>query len=375
MIARNEGVFLRRRNSRPVLAVAAGAAALLGTIALGAGAWSWDDVIRAGMKQPEELGQIRWSRDFAAAEAEAARLGRPLLVLFSEVPGCQTCKLFGGGPLSHPLIVEAAESLFVPVAVYNNAGGADEAILKSFGEPAWNNPVIRVMGASRKDLAPRLADDWSVRGVAGAMALGLKAAEQPVPKWLALLAEEAGVRRTDTAVFAMHCFWEGEAKLGAIEGVVGTRPGFLDGHEVVEATYNPDAVSFKLLLMRAREAGCVSRVYPRDRTQARVTASVAPEAAAPITEEAVRPAPDDALYYLDQSPIRAVPMTPMQAMRTNAALGRGVGDAAEWLSPRQAAFAEVVRAKPDADRPRIAGKPDLAAAWREARAVMEKAGR
>jgi hypothetical protein len=36
---------------------------------------------------PVELGAIRWSRDFDAAQARAKKEGKPLLVLFQEVPG------------------------------------------------------------------------------------------------------------------------------------------------------------------------------------------------------------------------------------------------------------------------------------------------
>ncbi len=36
---------------------------------------------------PVEHGLIAWERDFAAAQARAKSSGRPMLVLFQEVPG------------------------------------------------------------------------------------------------------------------------------------------------------------------------------------------------------------------------------------------------------------------------------------------------
>ena len=36
---------------------------------------------------PVEFGKVAWKRDFAAAEARAEETGKPLLVLFQEVPG------------------------------------------------------------------------------------------------------------------------------------------------------------------------------------------------------------------------------------------------------------------------------------------------
>jgi hypothetical protein len=103
-------------------------------------------------------------------------------------------------------VVDAAESLFVPVAVRNNSKGDEDArTLRAFGEPAWNNPVVRVVDADRKDLAPRLHRDWSVAGVTGLMTEGLRKADRDVPPWLDLLAREAAARRKrlETAVFAM----------------------------------------------------------------------------------------------------------------------------------------------------------------------------
>jgi hypothetical protein len=37
--------------------------------------------------QPSELGEISWWRDEAAAQAAASASGKPVLVLFQEVPG------------------------------------------------------------------------------------------------------------------------------------------------------------------------------------------------------------------------------------------------------------------------------------------------
>ena len=39
------------------------------------------------VEQPVELGQVKWRRDFEAGLAEAKRTGKPVLLLFQEVPG------------------------------------------------------------------------------------------------------------------------------------------------------------------------------------------------------------------------------------------------------------------------------------------------
>ena len=103
-------------------------------------------------------------------------------------------------------MVEAAETLFVPLAIYNNTeGDADEAILKRYEEPAWNYQVVRIVDAHGENLVPRLAKDWTVAAVTKSMIAGLRAAEREVPAWLELVAaeERAHVRGVESAVFGM----------------------------------------------------------------------------------------------------------------------------------------------------------------------------
>lgn len=294
----------------------------------------------------KELGAIRWSRDFNAALAESKATGKPLLILFDEVPGCHTCVSFGETVLSHPLIVEAAEDLFVPVAVFNNIEGADRAVLKSFNEPEWNNPVVRIVDAQRTELVPRVDGDYTAHGIVSAMAAALKKSGREAPGYLSLLAQEVDHAPKEKAVFSMHCFWEGEAKLGGIEGVLATRTGFADGKEVVEVTFDPDRLKSATLLSRARDMACIV-----DRAGADL-----------------KPSAKDDKYQLRGTAFESLPMTPAQATRMNAALGDA--DAAKRiLSPRQLALLESIKSAPNVKWPSAIGRDDLAAAWRDARAV------
>ncbi|MCZ6555165.1 MAG: thioredoxin family protein, partial [Candidatus Dadabacteria bacterium] len=118
---------------------------------------------------PVELGEVEWIRNFDEATTKAKKLNKPLLVLFQEVPGCSTSSGYGKNVLSHPLIVEAIETLFVPAAIYNNNKGEDERVLKSFGEPSWNNPVVRIMTPERQELVSRLSGDYTKAGLVRAM--------------------------------------------------------------------------------------------------------------------------------------------------------------------------------------------------------------
>ena len=42
---------------------------------------------RRPRNQAEELGQVAWGRDIDAAKAKSAETGKPILLLFQEVPG------------------------------------------------------------------------------------------------------------------------------------------------------------------------------------------------------------------------------------------------------------------------------------------------
>lgn len=72
--------------------------------------------------------------------------------------------------LRNEVLVAAIENVFVPVLIKNNNGNAHEqAVLKEFKEPAWNNPVARIINADKEDVIPRINGVYSVRGVAGKM--------------------------------------------------------------------------------------------------------------------------------------------------------------------------------------------------------------
>jgi hypothetical protein len=224
---------------------------------------------------------------------------------------------FGKQVLSHPLLVEAIESEFVACCIYNNHRGKDAKILDRYREPVFNNPVVRFVDTAGKDLIPRKDRVWSVGDVAARMteALGKRA-----PRYLSLVATENAPERK-TAVFAMHCFWEGEAGLGALAGVSTTRAGWLDGKEVVEVSYDATRISYRKLVKAARQLKC----------------------AAVPTKGVVKDAKlSDQLYYLRKSAWNAVPATPIQRVRMNAALARRQ-DPAIYLSPRQRKVAELVR--------------------------------
>lgn len=150
------------------------------------------EAVDAG-SQPIEIGLVNWGRDFKEALARSSHEGKPVLVLFQEVPGCSGTQEFGRDVLSHPRIVEAIENEFVPVVIYNNREGRDAEILAHYNEPAWNYQVLRFLDSSGVDIIPRKDRVWTRGAVANRLIEALRAAGRNVPAYLHGLAlEEAG---------------------------------------------------------------------------------------------------------------------------------------------------------------------------------------
>lgn len=139
---------------------------------------------------PIEVGDVRWGRDLTAALEKSAETGKPVLVLFQEVPGCSGVRQFGGEVLTNPLVVQAIEDEFIPMLVYNNrSSGMDRQLLEQYREPAWNYQVIRFLDAEGKDVIPRKDRVWTTSGVAMRMIDALQAVDRAVPDYLRELAQ------------------------------------------------------------------------------------------------------------------------------------------------------------------------------------------
>lgn len=291
-------------------------------------------------EQPEELGQVHWLRDLEAGREEARKVGKPLLILFQEVPGCSNCTRYGNYTLSHPLIVETIETYFVPVCIYNNKGGKDGEALKTFGEPAWNNPVVRIVQPDNQDVVARISNFNSPAQLVRGMRTALEATDREVPQYLDLLLEELAAREIglETATFSMYCFWSGEGTFGNIPGVIETEPGFQDGKEVVQVKFNPTVVKKEELEALTQPKGIKTCGWNGGFSSDR-----------------------EPKYYLAQTDYKFVPMTSLQACRANSLAGKNQSPEA-LLSPRQRAILEKIRQNPKSKAKNVIGK-DLKKAW------------
>jgi len=265
-------------------------------------------------RNPEpELGTVRWQRDFDAGMAAAATARKPVFLLFQEIPGCATCTAFGRDVLGHPLLAAAIEQCFVPIAVRNNVDGKEGEVRERCREPAWNNPVVRLVDADGKDLLARQEGVFDAHGIAARMIEALLVAKQPVPGYLVIARDESDAQ-VERAVFQMHCFWEGEALFGVVDGVVATRSAFVGDAEVVEVTYRPAVLTLAKLTALAQQKSCK-----------------------PVTTGELRAAPaSDQQHALGGTPYAKLDLTPMQRMKVHSALTLGT-DPRRWLTPTQVA--------------------------------------
>ncbi|MBC8105477.1 MAG: thioredoxin family protein [Anaerolineae bacterium] len=263
------------------------------------------------MNSEPELGQVHWQHDFDAALAQAKRENKPVFLLFQEIPGCATCTGFGKDVLRNALLAAAIEHDAVPLVIRNNVAGKEAELLKRFGEPAWNNPVVRFLNADGKDLIPREDGVYDAFTVASRFIDALETANLPVPGYLRIARDEAYPKR-ETAVFAMRCFWEGEAALGALPGVVATRAAFANGTEVVEVTYVPTGTTKRALAAATERSDCRF-----------VTAPAVCEAP-----------PSDQQHALRGTAYEKLDLIPMQRTKVHSALTL-LQDPSQWLTPAQ----------------------------------------
>ena len=272
-------------------------------------------IFLSAQTNPIELGTVHWLRSMSEAQVKSKAENKPILILFQEIPGCQTCRNYGSEVLTHPLIVEAIETHFIPLAIHNNKGGDDATVLNRYNEPAWNNPVVRIVDESGEDILKRLSGNYSLAGLSSYLANALIKEKGKAPAYLQLLADELTAEANGTMqhTYSMYCFWTGEALFGKVNGVIKTSAGFQGGKEVVIVEYDPHLVAASKLHEIAENHKCnivTSGTFRMDATPK---------------------------YYLSNSKYKTVPMTELQKCRVNSALAEGQNPD-EFLSKRQLGY-------------------------------------
>ena len=131
---------------------------------------------------------MNWNRYYETVIGKATTIDKQVFILFQEVLGCATCRNYGNELLTHPFTVGALETYFVPIAVYNNKGGADADTLRIFDEPSWNNPVSRIIDPnSEKDMTKKLNGKYDMAHLVSYISNGILGSGQLIPEYLDLL--------------------------------------------------------------------------------------------------------------------------------------------------------------------------------------------
>lgn len=291
--------------------------------------------------QAEELGNVNWSRSYNEALKKAQQENKPLFILFQEIPGCSTCKNYGNNLLTHPHIVESIETYFIPLAIRNNKGGIDAEILRKFKEPAWNNPVARIIDPnSEKDIVKRLNGRYDMESLISTISNGILASNQLIPEYLRLLHQEHSAQDIRETHLAMYCFWSGEKNLGNLNGIIETKAGFMNGSEVVKIKYDANRVDEKSLIEYAASKNCADAVYSNDKREITVANKLKLK-----TNKLGTFRPDNQpKYYTYNSEYKFLPMTSLQALKVNALIASKISPD-DYLSPRQLEVLNLIKAK------------------------------
>lgn len=237
--------------------------------------------------------------------------------------------------MTNPIIIDAVENAFVPLLIHNNTGGEDARILKKYKEPSWNYQVVRFLDAKGGDIIPRKAQVNTQGELTARMVQALEKAKQPVPKSLALLKSSLEVNQLEQAAFSCHCFWTGEHKLGALDGVVATEAGWLDGREVTLVTYHRGEISLERLVKSAREMQVANDVYLGNGAQ---RAQVSQLVKSPKSLQGYRKAKaSDQKRQISGTAFARLELSPTQACKVNAFCRGNTSEAVKYLTSAQLA--------------------------------------
>lgn len=216
--------------------------------------------------QYEELGYLQIEFDsIEHAREEANRREQPILCIEAEVPGSVAT---GETIFSHPLIVEAAESLFVTVRPTPEEPQDERS--RFFSNSACRTRV-RVLDEEGVDVISP-CEHMSFAEVVGAMVQGLESCKKYVPRYLSLLLEEKSgqlqalskKRFRDIqgiALFGMYDSTGAEVELAGLDGVLSTRSGALTRQKVVQVTYDSRRLSYCTLVRYALRHAGVNVIY------------------------------------------------------------------------------------------------------------------
>ncbi len=150
-----------------------------------------------------------------------------------------------------------------------------------------------------------------------------------------MLKLETEFSKHKTAVFAMHCFWTGEMKLGSIDGVIRTESGWFDGREVVYVTYHTDKIGLAELLSKAEAIKCADSVYLASKDEQALAKSSSRLKVGKLTTNYRKAKVSDQLKQISGTKYAKLSLTPLQSTKVNSFVRIDVKKANNFLTPKQ----------------------------------------
>lgn len=288
----------------------------------------------------EELGCLRiHCKSLSEAAEEAEHRLVPIFCVEVDSPGDVNA---GKHMFSHPLLVEASNSLFVTVTV------APGNILSMQESESFDNfTKIRILNSSLEDIVPSvniIPGDYDVRicEVLNAMVRGLKKIEKYIPTYLQLLRDEYnGLANLDgnKLVFATYDCQIAEIEMASLDGVLATRAGTWRGHKVIEVTYDKFRISYSQLVEHCLDMDLACILYYQTKEEKEAAAGEVKifelDTEIHVFVGNIRANPQ-AKEDLRGSPLRFVPLTDLQATKCNRLVNKGkFNEAVHLLSPWQ----------------------------------------
>lgn len=287
----------------------------------------------------EELGCLRFAfNSLASATASASNnaSNKPILMIEAEIPGDRQA---GYDIFSHPLIVEAATSLFTTVLPPEVSWNQPERTARLKSCRTWVY-FLSSQDTSVNLVPPVRGDDLTLGCTVKAMVRALQASNATiVPNYLLLLLEESAADQS-VAVLGTTNPAVAEVELAGLEGVTATQAGAIDRHKIVKVHYDTSRLGYCSLIRYALQKHVVDMIY-FDSNEQKQAAQV----------EIARVQRDDCKLFpfartmqldydpkpaLRRTPLRYVPLTNLQATRANRVVSQGAFDQAmHLLSPQQ----------------------------------------
>jgi len=278
--------------------------------------------------------------------------------------------------LSHPLIVEAIESNFIPVAISPTAA-TRQNLLASPSDMETETAML-IIGTDNQRKTKGSSDEIWMKHFTEIILDALHQEGIPAPRYLELVNEEFNAtERRESTVITLHCFWSGEIELGTERGVVYTEPGYIGDREAMYLEFDNSTISYRDILKSSLDLNLINEAFPLNENQNAVAHSIMPdEKVVDSDTDAFVPAPKKANYkrYLSKSLYRFLPMTKKQAIMVNNALFLEE-DPAELLSPRQLQMYRYIKRKKYIEWQNQVRSPDFLAGWQETTSLIQSSSR